>query len=230
MSNQTKTEDHVLHLQNVCKDYRQGRSVVEVLRNINLSVKRGELVGIVGASGSGKSTLLHIAGVLDRNFTGKLLINGTSINAANSKECDALRLNHVGFIYQYHHLLSDFNARDNVAMPRFILGKKAEESLEEADKLLAKLGLSKRSFNYPGELSGGEQQRVAIARSIINGPQIVLADEPTGNLDSAASENVIQIFLELAKERGLSAIIVTHNHQIAKKMDRVYELRNGELL
>lgn len=229
MSN-TTTEDNILQLQNVFKDYRQGRSVVEVLKNVSLSVKRGELIGIVGASGSGKSTLLHIAGMLDRSFAGKLRINGVSINVANAKECDTLRLNHVGFIYQYHHLLSDFNARDNVAMPRFILGGKSEEGLEEADRLLAKLGLSKRSFNYPGELSGGEQQRVAIARSIINRPQIVLADEPTGNLDSIASENVIQIFVELAKEHGLSAIIVTHNHQIAKKMDRVHELRNGELL
>ncbi|MES2215445.1 MAG: ABC transporter ATP-binding protein [Pseudomonadota bacterium] len=222
--------NNILQLQNISKDYRQGRSAVEVLKNINLTVKAGELIGIVGASGSGKSTLLHIAGLLDRGFSGSVLINSIITNDAKPSACDALRLRHLGFIYQYHHLLSDFNARENVAMPKLIAGDDLEESLEMADQLLARLGLAKRSFNFPGELSGGEQQRVAIARSLVNNPQLILADEPTGNLDSEASENAIQIFMDLAKERKLSAIIVTHNHQIAAKMDKVYELRYGELI
>ena len=221
---------NVIQLSNVSKDYYQGRSVVEVLKNINLSVKCGELIGIIGASGSGKSTLLHIAGLLDKNYTGAVSIDGSLTRDASSKTCDALRLKYLGFIYQYHHLLSDFNARENVAMPKLIAGCPEEKSLEEADELLAQLGLSKRSFNFPGELSGGEQQRVAIARSLINNPKLILADEPTGNLDAEASENAIQIFIKLAKERQLSAIIVTHNHQIAEKMDKIYELKSGVLV
>jgi lipoprotein-releasing system ATP-binding protein len=219
-----------LELQNITKDYVQGRSVVEVARNVNLEVDKGELVAIVGASGSGKSTLLHIAGLLDKNFSGDVKIDGISTKSASDKKRDAFRLNHLGFIYQYHHLLKDFTARENVAMPMLIAGHDNKVSLEKADHLLERLGLAKRIFNYPGEMSGGEQQRVAIARSLINDPSIILADEPTGNLDAKASDIAIELFLELARERSLSAIIVTHNQQIAKRMDKVYELKDGHLI
>lgn len=213
-----------LELKNICKDYRQGRSVIEVLKNINITVNPGELIGIIGASGSGKSTLLHIAGLLDTKFLGDVLMNGVSTKGARAKVLDELRLKHLGFIYQYHHLLSEFNARENVAMPLIIAGANREESLNAADVMLNRLGLSKRTFNYPGELSGGEQQRVAIARSLIHNPKFVLADEPTGNLDYESSMNAIELFIELARERKLSAIIVTHNPDIAAKMDKVYKI------
>jgi lipoprotein-releasing system ATP-binding protein len=220
---------NVLELQDICKDYIQGRSVVEVTKSVNLSVAKGELIAIVGASGSGKSTLLHIAGLLDQSFTGAVRICGIDATRANSKTRDRLRLQNIGFIYQYHHLLKDFNACENVAMPRLIAGCDYEQSIDEADMLLEKLGLGKRGFNYPGEMSGGEQQRVAIARSMINNPKVILADEPTGNLDAHAADAAIDIFLELAKTRALSAIIVTHNNQLAAKMNKVYELKNGIL-
>jgi lipoprotein-releasing system ATP-binding protein len=218
-----------LELQNITKDYVQGRSAIEIARNVNLTLAKGELVAIVGASGSGKSTLLHIAGLLDKKFSGDVIIDGISTKKASDKKRDVLRLNHLGFIYQYHHLLKDFTARENVAMPMLIGGHDHKESMDSADELLERLGLAKRSFNYPGEMSGGEQQRVAIARSLINNPSIILADEPTGNLDAHTADIAIELFLELARERSLSAIIVTHNEQIAARMDKIYELKNGIL-
>jgi lipoprotein-releasing system ATP-binding protein len=218
-----------LELQNITKDYVQGRSAIEIACNLNLSLAKGELVAIVGASGSGKSTLLHIAGLLDQQFSGDVIIDGISTKRASDKKRDALRLNHLGFIYQYHHLLKDFTARENVAMPMLIAGNSYAKSMEKADELLDRLGLAKRTFNYPGEMSGGEQQRVAIARSLINNPSIILADEPTGNLDANTADIAIKLFLELARELSLSAIIVTHNQEIAERMDKVCELKNGVL-
>lgn len=217
-----------LELRNVYKEYRQGRSAVEVLKGINLLVKPGELIGIIGASGSGKSTLLHIAGLLDTKFIGDVLMNGVNTKGITAKALDEFRLKHLGFIYQYHHLLSEFNARENVAMPLIIAGVSKEESLNAADLMLNRLGLSKRTFNYPGELSGGEQQRVAIARSVIHKPKFVLADEPTGNLDYESSMNAMELFAELARELKLSAIIVTHNQDIASKMDKVYKINTSD--
>lgn len=220
----------ILELSNISKHYQQGGSVIEIIRQVDLSVASGELVAVIGASGSGKSTMLHIAGLLDRKFEGDVVIDGTSTKGAKDGVCESLRLHRLGFIYQYHHLLKDFTARENVAMPKLIAGYDYSLVLKEADALLERLGLEKRLHNYPGEMSGGEQQRVAIARSLINNPKVVLADEPTGNLDSQTADMVLRLFLDLARERGLAAIIVTHNREIAKRMDKVYELKDGILV
>lgn len=225
----------ILKLTDICKDYRQGRSIVEVLKSINLKVAAGELIAIVGASGCGKSTLLHIAGLLDSAGQGQVSISYddkqyvTDGKSLNSRFVDGIRLKHLGFIYQYHHLLKDFSARENVALPKLIAGCDAQSALTAADELLSELGLAQRRFNMPGELSGGEQQRVAIARSLINKPQLVLADEPTGNLDPETAEEVFQMFLQLAKNHGTCVIMVTHNHMLAEKMHKTYELRYGVL-
>lgn len=221
---------NILEIKSLSKSYLQGKDNIEILNNINLTVKAGNLIGIVGSSGSGKSTMLHIAGLLDSKFSGEVLINGQSTKKLSNKTKEKIRLNDIGFIYQYHHLLKDFSARENVAMPALIADKSLKKSLEEADCLLDLLGLKKRINNFPGELSGGEQQRVAIARSIINNPDIILADEPTGNLDSNSAEIVINLFIELAKKRKLAAIIVTHNYEIARKLDCIYEIRNGSII
>lgn len=221
---------NILELKSISKNYHQGKSTIEILKDINLTIKPSELVGVIGSSGSGKSTMLHIAGLLDNQFAGDVIVNDRNIRKLKNKEKDDIRLNNIGFIYQYHHLLKDFSARENVAMPALIAGKCYETSLKEADLLLSILGLQNRIYNFPGELSGGEQQRVAIARSMINNPNIILADEPTGNLDNHSSDIVIELFIRLAKERNLAAIIVTHNHEIAKKLDSVYELKNGSLV
>jgi lipoprotein-releasing system ATP-binding protein len=221
--------NNILELKSISKSYEQGPAKIEVIKNVNLSVKPAELVAIVGSSGSGKSTLLHIAGLLDRNYAGEVLVSGLCASKSSAGKQNALRLNKIGFIYQYHHLLKDFNARENVAMPRLIAGLDYTQALKDADELLTQLGLQDRLMNFPGALSGGEQQRVAIARSMINNPDIIFADEPTGNLDHLASDKVIELFLGLAKERGLAAVIVTHNHEIAKKMNRMFELKDGVL-
>lgn len=213
----------ILELKNICKEYIQGTGIIEVLKDFSLKLYEGEIVGIVGASGSGKSTLLHIAGLLDKPNKGSVMIDG--INANNSeRDRTKLRREKLGFVYQYHHLLKDFNARENVAMPRLIDGRNEAEALEDADKILAKFDLDKKTFNQPGELSGGQQQRVAIARALINNPKILLADEPTGNLDSENSAKVIKILINAVRENNMGAIIVTHNEKIAKMLDRIVKL------
>ncbi len=218
----------VLSLRNICKTYIQGDVMIKVLDNVNLEVGRGELIGIIGNSGSGKSTLLHIAGLLDMPDTGFVTVAG----ALNHKASNAnlVRLRNIGFIYQQHHLLKDFSAIENVAMPLLIMGQGSERSFKDAEKILNKLGLSQKINHLPGELSGGEQQRVAIARSLINKPKIILADEPTGNLDAYNSQEVFDIFYHLAKEQNTAMIIVTHNHEMASKLDRLYELDKAILL
>lgn len=220
---------NILELKSISKNYIQGKSNIEILKNVNLSIKAGELVGILGSSGSGKSTMLHIAGLLDNQFSGEVIVKSRLTSKLNDNSKNLIRLNNIGFIYQYHHLLKDFSARENVAMPALIASKDYNESLKEADQLLSILGLGSRINNFPGELSGGEQQRVAIARSMINKPDIILADEPTGNLDNDSSNLVIDLFLKLAKERNLASIIVTHNNSIAEKLDSVYEIKGGIL-
>jgi lipoprotein-releasing system ATP-binding protein len=188
-----------LEINRVSKDYKQGSCTLTILKKINLLVNPGEIIGIVGASGSGKSTLLHIAGLLDKKFTGNVLIGGRNTKEMDDDTLDNLRLKYLGFVYQYHHLLSDFTARENVAIPLIISGESKKQAMQIADSLLTRLGLGKRLENYPGELSGGEQQRVAVARSLINNPSIILADEPTGNLDNESAEIVMNLFLEHAR-------------------------------
>ena len=215
----------ILSLRGISKDYRQGRSIIEVLKNVNLDVYRGEMVAIIGASGSGKSTLLHIAGLLDEADSGTVQIAGGDIRQShNLKDAHKVRLNHIGFIYQHHHLLRDFNARENTAIPLLIKGGDKKLALEKAESILNDVGLGNRLYNMPGELSGGEMQRVAIARSIINEPDIILADEPTGNLDPHASGEIFELFLSQARTRGAAVVMVTHNMGLASKMDRSYEL------
>jgi lipoprotein-releasing system ATP-binding protein len=215
----------VLILKDICRDYRQGRSVVEVLKNVNLEVMEGEVIAIVGASGSGKSTLLHIAALLDRADSGHVSVVGV-MNVAKSllKNAHQVRLQHLGFIYQYHHLLKDFTAQENAAMPLIIQGAPKDFALDKAAELLTSLGLGNRLYNVPGELSGGEQQRVAIARALINDPKIILADEPTGNLDPNTADIVFNLFLEKARQNKTAIVMVTHNMALAQKMDRVYKL------
>jgi lipoprotein-releasing system ATP-binding protein len=212
-----------LELRNISKSYKQGATRIDVLKNFSLKLHQGEIIAIVGASGSGKSTLLHIAGLLEKPDSGEVFIDGQQTNN-DDKERTLLRLQKLGFIYQYHHLLKDFAARENVAMPRLIAGIKHSQALEEADVILKQLDLENRILHMPGELSGGQQQRVAIARSIINNPKIILGDEPTGNLDHASATIVLQFMTSAIKERNISAIIVTHNKEVASIADRVFEM------
>ena len=193
----------ILELKNINKDYRQGRSTIEVLKNINLQIVKNQMVAIVGASGSGKSTLLHIAGLLDSPDAGSVYIeNIPAHKLCNLKYASQIRLENLGFIYQYHHLLGDFTAQENAAMPLLISGVEKKQALERSEDLLRKLGLGGRLYNFPGELSGGEQQRVAIARALINNPKLILADEPTGNLDPNTAEEVFELFLDRAENSG----------------------------
>ncbi|MDA9163721.1 ABC transporter ATP-binding protein [Rickettsiaceae bacterium] len=223
------SDQAILTLKNICKDYTQGRSVIEVLKNIELTVYAGEMVAIVGASGSGKSTLLHIAGLLDAADAGQVSIAGIEDSKTkNLKYANKIRLENMGFIYQHHHLLRDFTAQENAAMPLLINGMKKSDAMDMAAELLEELGIGKRLFNVPGELSGGEQQRVAIARALINKPQIILADEPTGNLDPHTAEEVFAMFQEHAEKHGASIVMVSHNLELAAKMHKIYKL-DGEL-
>lgn len=215
----------ILELKNINKGYSQGRSIIEVLKNVNLQIVTNQMVAIVGTSGSGKSTLLHIAGLLDYPDSGSVYIE----NVPDYKLCDLkyaaqIRLETLGFIYQYHHLLGDFTAQENAAIPLLISGVKKRDALERSEDLLKKLGLGSRLYNFPGELSGGEQQRVAIARALINDPKLILADEPTGNLDSNTAEEVFALLLDRAENSGAAIIMVTHNISLAKRMHKTYKL------
>jgi lipoprotein-releasing system ATP-binding protein len=218
----------LLTLKNISKDYKQGRSVVEVLKDINLELCVGQTIAIVGASGSGKSTLLHIAGLLDAPDAGNIEIAGVpSDKIMNLRYANQIRLEHMGFIYQHHHLLRDFTAQENAAMPLFIQGVRKSEAMDKAADLLEQLGLGKRLYNVPGELSGGEQQRVAVARALINNPKIILADEPTGNLDPHTAEEVFAMFLERAEKFCTAVIMVSHNLELAAKMQKTFKLDYG---
>ncbi len=217
-------EDIVLKLTGITKDFYQGRSLIEVLKDVSLELKSGQMIAIVGSSGSGKSTLLHIAGLLDIPTKGRVEIMGNSFEKQSLDNAAVIRLNNLGFIYQYHHLLRDFTAQENAAMPLIIQGINKSEALDRAEVILSDLGLGKRLYNVPGELSGGEQQRVAIARAFINKPKIVLADEPTGNLDPNTAEDVFNMFLQCAQNENTAIIMVTHNMAIANRLNKVYKL------
>lgn len=203
---------------------------VEVLKGVDIDIQKGEIVSIVGPSGSGKSTLLHILGTLDRADTGQVSMNDTSIHSLNEKKLATFRNKHIGFVFQFHHLLPEFTALENVCIPGWLAGKKKKEVEERARELLTMLGLSHRMENKPNQLSGGEQQRVAVARALINKPDIVFADEPTGNLDSANATELHQLFFELRKQFNQTFLIVTHNEELAQLSDRVLHMKDGKIV
>lgn len=198
-----------------------------VLRGVDVAINQGEIVSIVGSSGAGKSTLLHILGTLDQADKGQVSLNGQQINALSGKKLAAFRNNHIGFIFQFHHLLPEFTALENVCIPGWIAGKKKKEVMARAQTLLQTLGLAQRMENKPQQLSGGEQQRVAVARALINNPAIVMADEPTGNLDSANAKELHQLFIDLRNRFNQTFLIVTHNEELAKMSDRVLMMKDG---
>lgn len=215
----------ILSLRNIHKAYKQGGSIVEVLKDTDLDVYSGEMLAIIGASGRGKSTLLHIAGLLDKADSGSVHITGFADEFVRDlKNSSQIRLKKMGFIYQYHHLLPDFTAQENVAIPLLIQGKDKDFCMDRAFRLLDDLCLGEKRFNLPGELSGGEQQRVAIARALMNNPDVILADEPTGNLDPSTAEEVFEILYDYAYMHKKAIVMVSHNMALAKKADRIYEL------
>lgn len=198
-----------------------------VLKGIDLEIRKGEIVSIVGASGAGKSTLLHILGTIDKANRGELKINSTLVSGLNDKKLSVFRNKHIGFVFQFHHLLPEFTALENVCIPAFISGKSRKQAEKEAAALLSYLSLSDRAQHKPSELSGGEQQRVAIARALINNPSVVFADEPSGNLDSEASEHLHKLFVELRYKMNQTFVIVTHNKALASMADRILTIKDG---
>jgi lipoprotein-releasing system ATP-binding protein len=219
----------VLALRGLGRTYRTGEGQLEVLRGVDLEVHAGEVVGLIGPSGSGKSSLLHAAGLLERPTAGQVIIEGQDCSKLSDKARTRLRLGLVGFVYQFHHLLPEFSALDNVALPQMIAGVSRPTARGRAEALLSQLGLAERLNHQPGQLSGGEQQRVAIARALANQPRIVLADEPTGNLDPHTSGAVFQALFDLARATGVALVIATHNMELARYMDRVFALEDGHL-
>lgn len=222
--------DPVLELRQVEKTYNPGaKGEVRVLRGIDLALNPGETVALVAPSGAGKSTLLHIAGLLDSPSAGDVLIAGRSVAGESDARRTAIRRREVGFVYQFHHLLPEFSAQENVTLPQRANGAGRAEARARAESLLARVGLSDRAHHRPAELSGGEQQRVAFCRAMANAPSILLADEPTGNLDPATSDRVFEALMALVAETGLAALIATHNLELAARMDRVLKLQDGRL-
>lgn len=226
---ETEHAHPVLDCRNIVRRFSEGTSTLEVLRGANLVVAPAERVAIIGASGSGKTTLLQIMGGLDDPDEGEVLVNGEAMHGNNEAAKGELRNRYIGFVYQFHHLLPEFTAEENVAMPLLIRREPKHAALDRARELLARVGLGERLTHKPGELSGGERQRAAVARALITRPQLVLADEPTGNLDSGNGEHVLSLMLELNRELSTSLVIVTHDHSIAKRMDRILVLEEGKL-
>ncbi len=218
-----------LRLDNVTRRYKEGEGVLEVFRGLSLALKPGELVALVGPSGAGKSSLLHMAGLLEAPSSGEVFIAGRAASQLSDQERTRLRRDTIGFVYQAHHLLPEFTALENVVMPRRIAGRSRAEAEAEATRLLSELGLGARLTHRPAQLSGGEQQRVAIARALANKPRLLLADEPTGNLDPHTSGGVFAALVALVRAEGLSALIATHNMALAAQMDRALILDNGRL-
>jgi lipoprotein-releasing system ATP-binding protein len=209
--------------------FEQGGVRIDVLRGIDLEVRAGEIVALLGPSGSGKSTMLQAIGLLEGGFEGHIAISGTEATKLNGDERTTLRRDHLGFVYQVHHLLPDFTAIENVVLPQLVAGRTRGEAEARATELLTALGLDKRLDHRPSQLSGGEQQRVAVARALANKPQLVLADEPTGNLDEATADRVFGEFLKLVRGEGSAALVATHNERLALAMDRVVRLHEGRL-
>ena len=216
----------MLNASNIVKSYGS----LPVLRSVDITINKGEIVSIVGSSGAGKSTLLHILGTLDKADSGSIVIEGQSLKSLKPKQLAAFRNKHIGFVFQFHHLLPEFSALENVCIPGWIAGGKKKEIANEATKILTNLGLEDRLNNKPQQLSGGEQQRVAVARALINQPSIIMADEPTGNLDSARAKELHQLFIDLRNQFNQTFLIVTHNEELAQMSDRVLVMKDGKMI
>ncbi len=219
-----------LQLININKNFIQGQQKISALKEINIEVGRGEMVALIGPSGSGKTTLLQIAGLLDDATSGIAMINNIDTTKSDDAKKTEIRRENIGFIFQFHHLLPEFSAAENVAMPLLIKGFKYKEAVKEAEKILTEIGLQDRLNHKPAQLSGGQQQRVAIARALITKPSLILADEPTGNLDSELSEKIFDLLYKLTKEHKIGCLLVTHNNILAKKSDRIIEIKDGAII
>lgn len=223
--------DHALILDGICKTYNAGKpSQVQVLADASLTLDRGEVVALVAPSGAGKSTLLHIAGLLDTPDHGSVLVNGTDMTQLGDRARTAARRGEIGFIYQFHHLLPEFTALENIVLPQLANAVAPARAEARARDLLSRVGVGERAQHRPAALSGGEQQRVAFCRALANEPSLLLADEPTGNLDPATSDQVFDILMSLVRDTGLSALIATHNLELARRMDRIVRLEAGRLV
>jgi lipoprotein-releasing system ATP-binding protein len=220
---------NIAELSDVRRSFVQGEVTIDVLRGVNLNIREGELVALLGPSGTGKSTLLQALGLLESGFLGSIKIDSIETSHLKSDRLTEIRRDKLGFVYQFHHLLPDFNALENVAIPQLIAGASSENAVVRATSLLNSLGLGERLDHKPSKLSGGEQQRVAVARALANKPRLVLADEPTGNLDEHTADVVIAEFMALVREQGTSALVATHNERLAAKMDRIVRLHDGVL-
>ncbi len=220
----------VIELTDLSRSFEQGGVTIDVLRGVSLAIQPGEIVALLGPSGSGKSTMLQAVGLLEGGFSGSIELAGEPVADLDSAGRTRLRREHLGFIYQFHHLLPDFTACENVVIPQLLYGVSRAEAVVRAGQMLEKLGLGHRLDHRPSKLSGGEQQRVAVARALINRPLLVLADEPTGNLDESTSEKVLAQFLELVRGQGSAALVATHNERLAERMDRVVRLQDGRLV
>jgi lipoprotein-releasing system ATP-binding protein len=219
-----------LHLEDLQRSYAQGSRVIKVLKGATASLYAGETVALLGPSGAGKSTLLHIAGLLERPDGGAVVFNGVDCVKLGDSERTRMRRSEIGFVYQFHHLLPEFSALENIVLPQLILGLSRAEAEERAKQLLDSLGIAERGDDRRAQLSGGEQQRVAIARAVANGPRLLLADEPTGNLDPPTAERVFEQLLSLVRQSGVAALIATHNLELAARMDRTLRLKEGLLV
>ena len=219
----------VAEMRDVRRSFTPGEVTIEVLRGVNLSIREGELVALLGPSGTGKSTLLQALGLLEGGFSGSIMIDGEEMRDAGPDRATIVRREKLGFVYQFHHLLPDFDAFENVLLPQLIAGVDPEDAGTRARELLSTLGLGARLEHRPSKLSGGEQQRVAVARALANKPRLVLADEPTGNLDEHTADIVLSEFMGLVREQGSAALVATHNERLAAKMDRIVRLHDGIL-
>ncbi len=220
----------VLELKNINKSYKSGSDTISVLKDLTLSLTKGEICSIVGQSGCGKSTLLQIAGILDNPDSGSILINGLDFTSTSDFQRTTARRSMVGFVYQFHHLLPEFTALENLIIPQLIIGKREDSAVKYGLAMLSALGLESKKNNIPAQLSGGEQQRVAIGRAIINQPKLLLADELTGNLDPENASMIIELLIKMSKSLNLTVMLVTHNMDLAKRTDRIMELKAGKLV